>query len=48
MISADTILTKVNTALRRSGNNTLLNEELEDLIEAAQQDLGIAGVIVPD
>lgn len=48
MISADTILSKVNTALRRSGNSQLLNEELVDLIEAAQQDLGIAGVIVPD
>lgn len=48
MISADTILTKVNTALRRSGNDAALNEELEDLIESAQQDLGIAGVIVPD
>ena len=48
MISADTILSKVNTALRRTGNSSLLNEELTDLIEAAQLDLGIAGVIVPE
>ena len=48
MIPAETILSKVNTALRRSGNNADLNEETTDLIEAAQLDLGIAGVIVPD
>lgn len=48
MIDADTILNKVNTALRRSGNSEALNEELVDLIEAAQMDLGIAGVTVPD
>lgn len=48
MIEAETILNKVNNALRRSGNNTNLNDELSDLIEAAQMDLGIAGVIVPD
>lgn len=48
MIAAETILEKVNTALRRSGNSEALNDELVDLIEAAQQDLGIAGVIVPD
>ena len=48
MIEAEAILQKVNTALRRSGNSTDLNDELSDLIEAAQLDLGIAGVIVPD
>lgn len=48
MIEAATILKKVNNALRRSGNNADLNDELSDLIEAAQMDLGIAGVIVPD
>ena len=32
----------------RDRNNTNLNDELSDLIEAAQMDLGIAGVIVPD
>ncbi len=48
MIEAETILEKVNNALRRSGNNADLNDELSDLIEAAQMDLGIAGVIVPD
>lgn len=48
MIEAETILNKVNNALRRSGNNVDLNDELSDLIEAAQMDLGIAGVIVPD
>ena len=48
MISADTILDKVNVALRRSGNSVPLNDELKDLIEAAQMDLGIAGVVVPD
>lgn len=48
MIDADTILNKVNVALRRSGNSEALNEELVDLIEAAQMDLGIAGVTVPD
>ena len=48
MIEAETILNKVNNALRRSGNNANLNDELSDLIEAAQMDLGIAGVIVPD
>lgn len=48
MIAAETILEKVNTALRRTGRSEQLNDELADLIEAAQQDLGIAGVIVPD
>ena len=48
MITAETILEKVNNALRRSGNSEALNDELIDLIEAAQQDLGIAGVVVPD
>ena len=48
MIQAQTILQKVNVALRRSGNSELLNDELVDLIEAAQEDLGIAGVVVPD
>lgn len=48
MIAAETIIDKVNIALRRSGASTQLNSELKDLIEAAQLDLGIAGVIVPD
>lgn len=48
MISAETILDKVNIALRRSGTSAPLNNELVDLIESAQLDLGIAGVVVPD
>lgn len=38
-------LDKVKMALRIT--TTAYNEELTDLIEAAQQDLGIAGVEVP-
>ena len=39
-------LDKVKMALRLT--STSYNEELTDLIAAAKQDLGIAGVIVPD
>lgn len=39
---------KVRTALRISvTDNAQINEELNDLIEAAKLDLGIAGVVVP-
>ena len=40
------MLDKVKMALRISTN--AYNDELNDLIAAAQQDLGIAGVVVPD
>ena len=40
------MLTKVNLALRIT--TSAFDEELNDLIAAAQQDLGIAGVIVPE
>ena len=39
-------LAKVKAALRVSSNS--LDDELNDLMVAAQQDLGIAGVILPD
>ena len=39
-------LDKVKMALRIS--TTALDTELTDLIKAAQQDLGIAGVVLPD
>lgn len=39
------MLDKVKMALRISTN--AYNDELNDLIAAAQQDLGIAGVVVP-
>ena len=39
-------LAKVKAALRVSSNN--LDDELTDLMVAAQQDLGIAGVVLPD
>ena len=39
-------LAKVKAALRVSSNN--LDDELNDLMAAAQQDLGIAGVVLPD
>lgn len=43
------MLTKVRAALRISTDyNEAINEELEDLIVAAQQDLGIAGVVIPE
>lgn len=45
MITIDTMLPKVKNALRVSAD--ALNEELADLITAAQMDLGIAGVNVP-
>lgn len=41
-----TTLDSVKTALRIK--TTAYDDELNDLIEAARQDLGIAGVIVPD
>lgn len=40
------MLNKVKMALRISTN--AYDDELTDLIAAAQQDLGIAGVVVPD
>ena len=44
-----TTIEKVRTALRISvSDNDAINEELTDLIAAAQTDLGIAGVVVPD
>ena len=39
-------LDKVKMALRIS--TTSLDDELADLIKAAQQDLGVAGVLLPD
>ena len=39
-------LDKVKMALRIS--TTALDDELTDLIKAAQQDLGVAGVVLPD
>ena len=42
------MIDKVRNALRISvSDNTAINEELADLIEAAQLDLGVAGVVVP-
>lgn len=43
-----TQLEKVRNALRISvADNTAINNELNDLIDAAKLDLGIAGVVVP-
>lgn len=43
------MLDKVRNALRISTiTNDAINQELEDLIEAAKLDLGIAGVVIPD
>lgn len=43
------MLDKVRNALRITTiTNDALNQELEDLIEAAKLDLGIAGVVIPD
>ena len=43
-----TQLEKVRNALRISvADNTAINNELNDLIDAAKLDLGIAGVLVP-
>ena len=43
-----TQLDKVRNALRISvTDNTAINNELNDLIDAAKLDLGIAGVVVP-
>lgn len=47
MITAATMLPKVKEALRIS-TTSFDAGELTDLIAAAQADLGIAGVIVPD
>lgn len=45
---AMTELEKVRNACRIStANNPAINDELTDLIAAAKQDLGIAGVIIP-
>ena len=42
------MIDKVRNALRISvADNAAINEELNDLINAAKLDLGIAGVIVP-
>lgn len=43
------MLEKVRNALRISvKNNAAINDELSDLIFAAQLDLGVAGVVVPE
>lgn len=42
------MLDKVKTALRLNEIDEAMEQELLDLIDAAKQDLGIAGVIVPD
>lgn len=47
MITTEIMIPKVKEALRIS-TNKFDEGELADLIEAAQADLGIAGVIVPD
>ena len=42
------MIDKVRNALRISvTDNAAINEELNDLIDAAKLDLGIAGVVVP-
>ena len=42
------MIDKVRNALRISvSNNSAINDELTDLIDAAKLDLGIAGVVVP-
>lgn len=44
-----TMLEKVRTALRISvTDNQQINDELNDLINAAKLDLGIAGVVLPN
>ena len=44
-----TQLEKVRNALRISvADNSAINDELTDLINAAKLDLGIAGVVVPE
>lgn len=47
MMTVQTLLTKVKEAARIK-TNEFDNGQLSDLINAAQMDLGIAGVIVPD
>lgn len=46
MITVNTMLPKVKTAARITTD--AMDSQLTDLIKAAQMDLGIAGVIVPD
>ena len=46
MMTVNTLLPKVKEAARITTDE--LNGQLTDLIEAAQMDMGIAGVIVPD
>lgn len=47
MMTVQTLLAKVKEAARIT-TNEFDNGQLSDLINAAQMDLGIAGVIVPD
>lgn len=47
MMTVQTLLAKVKEAARIK-TNEFDNGQLSDLINAAQMDLGIAGVIVPD
>lgn len=42
------MLDKVKTALRLNEIDEAMEEELNDLIVAAQQDMGIAGVTLPN
>lgn len=42
------LLDKVKTALRLNEIDEAMEQELTDLIDAAKQDLGIAGVVVPE
>ena len=43
------LIDKVRNALRIStADNDALNTELQDLIDAAKADIGIAGVVVPE
>ena len=43
------MIDKVRNALRISvTNNQAINEELNDLIDAAKLDLGVAGVVMPE
>jgi len=42
------LIDKVKTALRITTEDEALIEELNDLIESAKQDLGIAGVEIPE
>lgn len=42
------LIDKVKTALRVTTSDADLTQELNDLIESAKQDLGIAGVVLPE